>query len=58
MVTFVRLLKSLNGLRQRSRCWYGTVDERSVKIGFKHLMSNPCVYIYSEGGAIYVLTFT
>ena len=36
-------------------CWYGTVDERVVEIGFKSLKSDPCVYIYSEGDAIYVL---
>ena len=54
MVT--RLLKSLYGLRQSPRCWYGTVDERVVEIGFKSLKSDPCVYIYSEGGAMYVLT--
>ena len=32
-----------------------TVDEHVVEIGFKSLSSDPCVYIYSEGGAIYVL---
>ena len=53
----IRLLKSLYGLRQSPRCWYGTVDEHVVAIGFKSLKSNPCVYIYSEGSAIYVLTF-
>ena len=52
----MRLLKSLYGLRQSPRCWYGTVDEHVVEIGFKSLESDPCVYIYSEGGAIYVLT--
>ena len=52
----MRLLKNLNGLRQSPRCWYGTVDEHVVEIGFKRLKSDPCVYIYSEGGAIYVLT--
>ena len=52
----MRLLKSLYGLRQSPRCWYGTVDEHVVEIGFKRLMSDPCVCIYSEGGAIYVLT--
>ena len=48
----MRLLKSLYGLW----CWYGTVDKHVVEIGFKSLKSDPCVYIYSEGGAIYVLT--
>ena len=52
----IRLLKSLYGLRQSPRCWYGTVDKNVVEIGFKSLKSDPCVYIYSEGGAIYVLT--
>ena len=54
----MRLLKSLYGLRQSPRCWYGTVDEHLVEIGIKSLKSaeDPCVYIYSEGGAIYVLT--
>ena len=52
----MRLLKSLYGLQQSPRCWYGTVDEHVVEIGFKSLKSDPCVYIYSEGGAIYVLT--
>ena len=54
MVT--RLLKSLYGLRHSPRCWYGTVDEHVVEIGFKSLKWDPCVYIYSEGGVIYVLT--
>ena len=53
----MKLLKSLYGLRQSPRCWYGTVDEHVVEIGFKSLKSNPSVYIYSEGGAIYVLPF-
>ena len=50
------LIKSLFGLRQSPRCWYGTVDKHVVEIGFKSLKSDPCVYIYSKGGAIYVLT--
>ena len=52
----MRLLKSLYGLRQSPTCWYGTVDKHVVEIGFKSLKSDPCIYIYSEGGAIYVLT--
>ena len=52
----IRLLKSFYGLRQSPRCWYGTVDEGVAEIGFKSLNSDPCVYIYSEDGAIYVLT--
>ena len=51
----MRLLKSLYDLRQSPRCWYGTVDEHVVEIGFKSLNSDPCFYIYSESGAITVL---
>ena len=51
----MRLLKSLYGLRQSPKCWHGRVDGHVVEIGFKSLKSDPCVYIYSEGGAIYVL---
>ena len=54
--TVMRLLKSLYGLRQSPRYWYGTVDKHVVEIGFKSLKSDLCVYIYSEGCAIYVLT--
>ena len=52
----MRRLKSLYGLRQSPRCWFGTVDKHVVEIGFKSFKSDPCAYIYSEGGAIYVLT--
>ena len=51
----MRLLKSLYGLRQSAGCWYGTVDEHVVEIGLKSLKPDPCVYISSEGGVIYVL---
>ena len=54
--TVMKLLKSLYGLRQSPRCWYGTVDKHVVEIGFKSLKSDPYVYIYSEGCDIYVLT--
>ena len=52
----MRLFKSIYGLRQSPRCWYGTVDEYMVVIGPKSLKADLCVYIYSEGGAIFVLT--
>ena len=56
MPMVLRFLKSIYGLRQSPRCWYSTVDEYVAEIGFKSLKSDPCVYIYSEGGAIYILT--
>ena len=47
----MRFLKSVHSLRQSPRYWYNTVDKHLVE-----LKSDPCVYIYSEGGAIYILT--
>ena len=52
----MRLLKRLYGLRHNPRCLYGTADKHVVAIDFKSLKSNPCVYTYSEGSPIYVLT--
>ncbi|CAM9851441.1 unnamed protein product, partial [Ascophyllum nodosum] len=46
--------KVIYGLRQSPRYWYGTVDKHVVEINFKNL--NSCVYIFSEGGSIYILT--
>ena len=36
--------------------WWNTIDKHLVEIGFKSLKSDPCVYTYSECGAIYILT--
>ena len=52
----MRLLKSLYGLRQSPTNWWNTIDEHLVEIGFKSLKSDPCVYTYSEGGDIIILT--
>ena len=52
----MRLLKSLYGLRQSPSNWWRTLDGRLVDIGFNSLKSDPCVYIYSEGSEIVILT--
>ena len=52
----MRFLKSLCGLRQSPTNWWNTIDKHLVEISFKSLKSNPCVYTYSERGAIYILT--
>ena len=36
--------------------WWNTIDKHLVEIGFKSLKSDPCVYTYSESGAIYILS--
>ena len=35
---------------------WNTIDKHLVEIVFKSLRSDPCVYTYSERGAIYILT--
>ena len=52
----MRLLKRLYGLRQSPTNWWNTIDKHLVETGFKRLKSDPCVYTYSECGAIYILT--
>ena len=52
----MELLKSLCGLRQSRTNWWGTIHEHLVKIGFKRLKSDPCVYIYSKCRVIVILT--
>ena len=52
----MRLWKSLYGLRQSPTNWWNTIDEHLVKIGFKSIKSDPCVYTYSESGVSFILT--
>ena len=52
----MRLLERLYGLRQSPTSWWKTIDENLENIGFKSLTSDPCVYTYSERGAIFILT--
>ena len=52
----MRLLKSLYGLRQSPSNWWRTLDGHLVDISFNSLKSDPCVYIYSEGSEIVILT--
>lgn len=50
------LLKSLYGLRESPRNWFGTIDGHLKETGFTPLKSNPCVCIYSFGGKLVILT--
>ena len=51
----MRLLKGLYGLRQSPIKWWNMIDKHLVEISFKSIESGPCVYTYSECGAIYIL---
>ena len=52
----MRPLKILYGLRQSPANWWNMINKHLVEIDFKRLKSGPCVYTYSECGAIYILT--
>ena len=52
----MRVLKSLYGFRPSPTNWWNIIDEHLVKIGFKSLKSDPCVYTYSEGSDNIILT--
>ena len=43
----MKLLKSLDGLKQNPKNWHGTIDTFLVGIGFKTLKSDPRVYIFN-----------
>lgn len=49
----MRLIKSLYGLRQTLISW---VDKHLLEIGFKIVKPNLCVYTYSEGKHLIILT--
>lgn len=52
----MRLLKSLYGLHQSPTNWWDTIDQHLVELGFITLKLDPCIYIYSEDGAVVILT--
>ena len=44
-----KLKRSIYGLRQSSRCWNSVLDQHLKKLGFVQSVSDPCVYVASEG---------
>ena len=52
----MKLGKSLYGLAQSLRNWFHTIDPVLISIGFVHLKSDTCIYIYNHDGVIITLT--
>ena len=52
----MRLLEPLYGVRHNPANWWNTIDEHLVENGFKSPKSDPCVYTYTEGSDIIILT--
>ena len=50
------LLKILYGLKQSGREWNEELDTKLSGINFKHLYTDPCIYIQHEGNSIKIIT--
>ena len=44
-----KLKRSIYGLKQSSRCWNSVLDQHLKKLGFIQSVSDPCIYVASEG---------
>ena len=52
----MKLKKSLYGLRQSSKNWFGTMDVELAVIGFHPLKSDPRIYIHENETGFVTLT--
>ncbi|CAB1114304.1 unnamed protein product [Ectocarpus sp. CCAP 1310/34] len=51
-----KLERSLYGLSQSPALWNDTLDESLTVFGWKRTQSDPCVYVYTSGNIIVILT--
>ena len=40
-----KLIKSLYGLKQASRCWNNLINDYLIESGFQRLEADPCIYV-------------
>ena len=52
----MKLKKSLYGLRQSPKTWFGPMDVKLAVISFPPLKSDPCVYIHEDETGSVILT--
>jgi len=45
-----RLKKSLYGLKQSPRQWYQKLNKTFMQLGFRHIQSNNCIYVWAKDG--------
>ncbi len=43
-----RVKRSIYGLRQSPRCWNFVIDGRLKEMGFRQIISDPCLYVITE----------
>ncbi|CAN0605717.1 unnamed protein product, partial [Ectocarpus sp. 12 AP-2014] len=51
-----KLERSLYGISQSPALWNDTLDESITVFGWKMTQSDPCVYVYTSGNIIVILT--
>ena len=54
----MKLKRSLYGLHQSPKNWFGTMDQCLGNIGFFPLKSSPCEYIYEDEASFMFRCFT
>ena len=47
---FARLNKSLYGLKQAPLCWYKTITNKLLSLGYKPCVSEPCMFVKTVNG--------
>ena len=52
----MKLKKSLYGLRQSPKNWFGTMNHHLAKIWFRPLKSDPCIYVFEDDTSFVILT--
>jgi hypothetical protein len=48
--------KTIYGLKQAGHKWNKQLDEKLRQHGYKHLISDPCIYVWWEGDCIAIIT--
>ena len=50
-----RLKRSIYGLKQSLRCWNRALDGQLKEMGFSQTSSDPCLYVLTDSGEIFVV---
>ena len=52
-----KLKRSIYGLKQSPRCWNYVLDKQLKEMGFKQTVSDPCLYVASEGDVFFIAVY-
>lgn len=45
---YLRIDKSLYGLKQSGKAWYDKLDDKLLSFGFQHSFADECIYIHQS----------